>query len=320
MNNNYKSFPSDTRNGGLTIILPNLEEAIKLGATVKPNQVEGTCNCEDCKNNKDKDGWRIGHSFNDACMDIYKPDPIFLEKVEDAQEALIEVVQLIEPSMKPAYEGFGKRKESDGLMVDAGLLVSGDPLPFLDHKESEYKVKPDISGEGAYRILICTDVSWWGNPEMNCGVVGAFVTLLQQFRPVEIWIQQAWLDYSGNNTNPKSGVTLFKLEFAQGYSPQQIAFWVTSEFKDSPFSWAVNKALGRNTSGTSTVAEIECDLWLRGDWMKLAGMDGQKWGTMLYTDKIDWVATWVAKTAKQVAIIDPNEGQDSNKEEGGIRS
>ena len=301
----YKSFPSDTVNGGLTIILPNLEEAIQLGYAAS--------NTDNFYSTND--------SYEQAVQSIYKPsNSTFLQKVEDAQESLVELVQYIEPSMKPAYEGFGDRKEDTGLAVDAGLLAAGEPAPFLDHKKSEYKVRPDKAGDGAYRILICTDVSWWGTPEMNCGIVGAYVTLLQQFRPVEVWIQQAWVNRE-RNTGVRSGVTLFKLEFSSGYTPQQIAFWVTSPYKDSPFSYRVNRALGRRYTGTSTVAEIECDLWLRGDWMKLEGMQWQQWENMLFTDKMDWVAKWIAKTAKQVAIIDDSEQRNANDpSEGGPRN
>jgi hypothetical protein len=309
MNNNYKNFKSETKNGGLTILLPNLEEAVRLGYLYdwEPDK-RGQKQADVCKVKYDK-----------AVKDIYRPNPEFLQKVEDVQETLVDVVQQIEPSLKPAYEGFGKRREDEGLSVDAGLLASGDSMPFLDRKESEYKVKPDKSGEGAYRILICTDVSWWGQPDMNCGVVGSFVTLLQQYRPVEVWIQQAWLN--DTSCGAESGVTLFKLEFSSGYAPQQIAFWVTSPYKDFPFSYAVNKQLGRNCSGTSTVAEIPCDLWLRGDWMRLAGMNWEQWNKMLYTDKIDWVAKWLARTCKEVAIIDPKDQQDNfNNSDGGFRN
>jgi hypothetical protein len=89
---------------------------------------------------------------------------------------------------------------------------------------------------------------------------------LQRFGPVELWIQQGWLGKEDND-----GVTLFKLDFSQGFQPTQLAFWCGHELKDTSFSFEINMALGRATNCAKS--------FVTGKGIKSSEMDTlrQKW-------------------------------------------
>lgn len=170
-------------------------------------------------------------------------------------------------------------------------------------------------GDGAYRILINTDVSCFGDPTYQCAALCALIQILQEANPVEIWIQQGWMGNISNiedeedcetgemlvdaerlkhivkkKFNP-NGVTLFPMHKGGAVSPQHLWFWIGSHYKDSPFSWAVNRALGRINSGVSQSAEIPCDLYIYNEHMPVISSDDEG---------AQKLAEWVAHTAHKI--------------------
>jgi hypothetical protein len=306
-----KKYNSLTANGGTTILFDSLEEAIETGrdrlrrlldehrlkepeSTIKTHVI-----------GRDKPVERINTTtahylksleertkqFELAVKAILAGDDAVNQSIMDKADELVELVTAVEPSLAASYAGFERSEE--GIIADVGLLASGDDRPFFQRP-----AKGAISDQGrrgrAYRILLNTDLSWFGKPDDNAAVVGALVMCLQRFGPVELWIQQGWL-----GKGDKDGVTLFKLDFSQGFQPTQLAFWCGHELKDISFSFEINMALGRANGGSSKSAEIPADLFLRGDWMKVYGVN-ESFDNLMHTEKVDIMVKWIAETAMQV--------------------
>ena len=192
-------------------------------------------------------------------------------------EKMVEQAKEIEPSLtlEKAYT-----PSEEGEIFDAGKIASSDPMAFFAQNRTD---RPKSGrGDGAFRILINTDVSWWGDPTTQCAALMAVVLLLQRQAPVEIWIQQGWL-----GSTPTDGVTLFKIFSGGVIQPQNIFFWIGSEHKDSPYSFIVNRMLQRQQSRVSTSPELPCDLYIYGQFMPRID-DVEQWNN------------WIAQTAKQM--------------------
>lgn len=230
-----------------------------------------------------------------ACIEnIEKGDPEFKERISDMAEQLRDLVIEMAPSLSASYAGFNR--SDDGFTVSPELLAAGEEQCCIRRKQGGDSVKQG-AGEGAYRIVISTDVEWDGKPEDNASMLGALVLLLQQFKPVEVWVQQGW---TGNSYG--DGITMFKLDFTGAFDVTQLAFWCGNKNKDRVFSFLINKGLGRSESHSATTSEIPCDLFLRGDWMEKMGIDEYEFNRMLWTDKCDKMAKWIADTAVRIAI------------------
>ena len=272
-----KSFKSITTNGGTTIILDNLDEALSIAKSKKP-QVG------------DKSFYKTLEQCYEA---IERGDPSIKEESDNLIESLVDVIDNINPTFAKAKQGFERTEE--GLFTTTDLVATGEENSFLKRKDSELEIVSG-AGDGAYRIFINTDASWNGKTTDNAAVVGAIVTILQRFAPVEIWIQQGWL-----GRFPEDGVTLFKLDFLNGMDVTQLAFWIGHEGKDIPFSWHINRVLGRKCSRTSVKAELPCDLMLRGDWMIHAGItDPYNFANKLFTEKCDIMSKYIEMTAREI--------------------
>lgn len=214
-------------------------------------------------------------NLEEALREIEHGDPTINAEASKLAEEYAAHAKEIEPSLtvEQSY-----RANEDGELWDAGKIASHDPMAFFAPGRTE---RPKSGrGDGAFRILINTDVSWWGDPTSQCAALMAVTLLLQRQCPVEIWTQQAWL---GNHST--DGVTLFKVFSGAVVQPQNIYFWIGSEHKDSPYSYIVNKMLHRQSSGVSVPPEIPCDLYVYGQFMPRL-KDHDAW------------SEWVAKTAK----------------------
>ncbi len=310
-----KKHKSNTKNGGITIILDSLDEAINIGRGYVARRVaEERALAPESKHpvlriNRDKPSEteeitaadqmrsleRRARAFKRAVNAIRVGDQALNRSILDKAERLADLVTAIEPSLAANYAGF--ERSEDGIAIDVGLLASGDDRPFF--KRASQGEIGNQGGRGrAYRVVLNTDVSWFGSADDNAAVVGALVLCLQRFGPVELWIQQGWLgDYDDD------GVTLFKLDFSQGFEPAQLAFWCGHELKDNAFSFEVNMGLGRRSSGSSKSAEIPADLFLRGDWMKVYGIN-EGFDKLLHTEQVDLMAKWIAQTAMQILKSD----------------
>jgi hypothetical protein len=175
--------------------------------------------------------------FAECVENIQKGDPDFKEKISDMAEDLKEFALDLAPSLRANYAGFNR--SDDGFTVSPELLAAGEEQCCIRRKEGGESVRQG-SGEGAYRIIINTDVEWRGLPEDNASMIGALVTLLQQFKPVEVWVQQGWTGEQFGD-----GVTMFKLDFTGAFDVTQLAFWCGNKNKDRVFSFLINKGLGR---------------------------------------------------------------------------
>ena len=225
---------------------------------------------------------------------IVKGSPAMNEAIKKMTDELVNTCIEIEPSLTNSYGGFERWEDGDEVIPD--LLAEGNDRPFLRRARNGCEPKPG-KGDGAYRIIINTDVSWWGTPDMNASVMGALVVLLQTYGPVELWIQQGWMGSSSDD-----GVALFKLDFTGGFEPTQLAFWCGHEYKDAFYSRFVNRSLGRTGNGTSCYAELPCDLYMRGDWMSKAGVSGNTLTNSTPQERRAIMAKWILETVKVVAF------------------
>jgi len=239
--------------------------------------------------------------YDRAAKAITLGDPDSKHAITELAMKLMAMALEIRPSISSSYCGFERCEESEEVVID--LLREGDDNPFLRRKRSEQEPRSG-KGDGAYRIIINTDVSWWGKPEMNCGVMGALVLVLQQFAPVEIWIQQGWI-----GSDPDDGVSMFKLDFNGSFDPTQLSFWTGSPYKDTPFSFYISRSIGREGTETSTKPELPCDLFLRGDWMTLGGIEEYSFKQKSQPEQLELAAKWIAKTCNNILFSEEAENQ-----------
>lgn len=294
-----KSFKSKTRNRGTTIILDNVQEAIDWGRKWYDTLPD--------IEKQNIDFWYNSYHKNqkgfESCVDaISKGDDKFKHTVSEIIDDILDLIDAIKPVFSLNRSGI-KFEEEHGFTAAPELVAQGEQKYMISDKKynEELEVKKGKAGEGAYRVVINTDVSWWGKPEDNCALVGALIVLLQRFATVEIWIQQGWI-----GGHEKDGTTLFKLDFATASDISALVFWICHPGKDIPFSLAVNRGLGRESSATSCVLEIEADLMLRGDWQNAAGLTYSQLQKLMYTERLDIMAKWIANTAFKIVF----EGQE----------
>lgn len=307
-----KSYKSKTKNKGTTIILENVDEAIKFGRKWYAEYSDTDKISEQFWYNayqKDSEG------FEACATAISKGDTDFKNKCNDIIDDIIDLIDAIKPVFSLNRQGI-KFEEEGGFTVAPELAAMGDPKCMVSDKKhnEELEVRKGIGGEGAYRIIINTDVSWWGKPEDNCALVGALILLLQRFATVEVWIQQGWLGSSITD-----GVTLFKLDFSMASDITTLAFWITNPGKDVPFSMAVNKGLGRESTATSCAAELEADLMVRGDWQRVYKLSYHQLQNMLYTEKIDLMCRWISETAFKIVFNSPDDSGEWISEDRPIK-
>lgn len=314
---------SQTANGGRTTIIPSTTEAVALGASfiesmkeklaawsgqgVEKVEVEvfyrhnGKTRTKKQSFNKYTKKWEEDFgNYELAAKEITQGNPYTKREIAVLATRLMHLALDLQPSIASAYQGFERWEDGDEVLLD--LLRAGDDRPFLRRKRGELAPKPG-KGDGAYRILLNTDVAWWGTPVMNAGVMGALVLLLQQFAPVEIWIQQGWLGQDEDD-----GVSLFKLDFTGSFDATQLSFWCGSPYKDSPFSYFVSRALGRQNRKTSVHPELPCDLFLRGDWMTLYGVD-KGFDQKPQAEQEQLAAQWIVQTCSQMVFGEAAETQ-----------
>lgn len=287
------------KNGGFenqtTIVLEGLHEANDL---VKQAIGKGDFwpkNFEDffsiARANKNyKSYWQSGYwSIGDAdtfrkqtsdtlklCLDqIENGDPKVEGQINALTEDFVERAKEIEPSLTLDA---AIRPHEDGDLWDAGKIAESSPLSFFE-KEKQWRPKTG-HGDGAFRIVINTDVPWHANPTSQCAALMALVLLLQRSAPVEIWIQQGWL-----GDNEADGITLFKIFEGSQLQARNIWFWIGSPYKDSPYSWTVNRMLMRKDNCVSGAVEIPCDLYVYGSYMP-------------HIQEKEQFSTWVAQTSR----------------------
>ena len=315
------TYPS-TVNGGTTVILPSSRAACDMGQKKWDKEHEKMkgkdmkekvqiltsylTNRETTKTKKKtiqlgtwyKEIKATEKRFKACCDATLKGDPAMNEQVKDFSDQLVDLALMLEPSLS-SNEG-GWQTSDQGPIADPALIGSGAPNPCFRRRYDGDKAK-DGAGDGAYRIVICTDQPWFGNRVDNASIVLALITLLRKWRPVELWIQQGWVNNEGKTNGNSSGVTLFKLDCDGGVSPTQLLFWTSHPSKDSRFSRDVNESIGRTSKAVSNKSEVPSDLFLMGAWMKLYGIDESTIGMLPKEERMAKFGQYLVDTVKSVA-------------------
>jgi hypothetical protein len=125
-----------------------------------------------------------------ACRDAVSGDPEALHKAMQESDALIDLAVACEPRLarRPQWT-----RGDDGIWADAGLVASGDDSPCYGLTRSAFRDQA-ASGEPV-NVVVSTDSS---TPTSLAAFI-ATVRIVQQFRPVNVWWQGAWLADDGGN-------------------------------------------------------------------------------------------------------------------------
>ena len=319
--NEVITYPS-TVNGGTTIVLPSSKVACQVGQA-KYDKYHEEAETADLKQKVQVTTSRISTTnrkaistrsktvtlkhyykmlfeqedrYKNCCQAVMQGNPFddsIKEEVKQFADHLVEVAMMIEPGLSNNEGGWGQSEQ--GPIADPALIGSGAANPCFQRRHDGEESR-DGEGDGAYRIIICTDQPWFGNKIDNAGVVLALIAILQQFRPVELWIQQGWLGHGDAN-----GVTLFKLECEGGVDPTQLIFWTSNPEKDSRFSRDINDEMGRDAEAISHKAEMPCDLFLMGAWMKLYGIEQGQLGEDTKEQRLKKFGQYIVDTTKSIA-------------------
>lgn len=83
-------------------------------------------------------------------------------------------------------------REDDGMYADAALVAIGDDRPCFNRRRRSVA---ESAGDRRKRIVISTDCNKSASMEMAASVV-ATIRIVQQWQPVEVWWQGAWLNQS----------------------------------------------------------------------------------------------------------------------------
>lgn len=188
--------------------------------------------------------------------------PPRIDNISTLSRDLFNVVLNAEPSLN-----FEKKIErcniEDAVTLDIPTALTGDERCGYRWDRTDQD-RPAPGHGDAFRVLICTDVA------SAAGVIAGDSTavmltvcdILMQLGPVEFWVQQGW---HGNRRKNPISVSLFKLNFNGRPAPHQLWFWLSSEYKDHPFSSTIN-SLECGGSGTSRKAIIESDIFIGDDF------------------------------------------------------
>lgn len=222
------------------------------------------------------------------------------DSVSDWVQRIMDMALLLDPSLASGHSGFNITNEGEIAIPER--VAMGEEQCLAQRRRGGGEARK-TAGDGAYRIIICTDDDGTGQPadEMS-GMMGALVVLLQQERPVEIWIQQGWLG------GGEGGVTLFSVDFTGGFDPTALYFWCGHYMRDSVYSRFINSGLRPCGVGdhVSTCPEIPCDLYVH-KWMENYGIAPAEWRSMGPEDRAGTMAKWVVEQAYKVKEVDPFE-------------
>jgi hypothetical protein len=108
----------------------------------------------------------------------------------EASDALIDSVIAFDSRLarKPEWV-----RSDDGIFADAGLVACGDDSPCYDMTRAKLR---DFASAGM-PVVVCVSTD---SSEPASGALAAFITtvrIVQQFRPVHVWWQGAWLADTG---------------------------------------------------------------------------------------------------------------------------
>ena len=105
-------------------------------------------------------------------------------------DGLIDAVIACEPRLARKAQWI---RSDDGIFADAGLVASGDDSPCYDMSRAKFR---DVAAAGE-PVVVCVSTDSSEPKESTMAAFIATVRLVQQFRPVHVWWQGAWLCDSG---------------------------------------------------------------------------------------------------------------------------
>jgi hypothetical protein len=182
--------------------------------------------------------------------------PDLLNRITSLADRLADAVRELQPTLCATPKHY---RAEMGDIWDAGLIAEGDERPcFAPRYDGPEPSKGQ--GNGAYRILINTDTSFGRSDSENLATTLCLCNVLAHFGPVEIWVQQGWLNT--NNTDPasrSSGIVCFRVGELGSINPSALAFWLGSPYRDSVFSYVISRKIGRTNSGCSQSPAVPCD-------------------------------------------------------------
>lgn len=233
-----------------------------------------------------KGTWRVENyqkSFDECVQNILDGKipgyPTVVEEAKALADELKDLVLNLEPSLR-LDQSWTQVEQSD--VWDPGAIAAGEEKPCFQKNKEEKETKVG-AGDGAFRIVINTDVYCGGNPCFQAATMAALVDILQGKAPVEIWVQQGWIGHGAEN-----GVTLFPVHRGGAFDLSKVVFWIAHPGKDSPFSFVISRVLGRRCSGVSEASELPCDLYVYSLLAPLAEKDKAAY------------AEWIKATARKM--------------------
>lgn len=116
-------------------------------------------------------------------------DSVRLDKALEESGALIDSAILAEPRL--AKRATWTRSE-DGIFADAGLVASGDDSPCFDRRPAEIS---DTAADGE-PVTVCISTDGAPRPKAAAAFI-AVCRIVQQFRPLRVVWQGAWLADDG---------------------------------------------------------------------------------------------------------------------------
>ena len=179
-----KSFNSDV-NGGVTIVLESVAQAIEAGRSYHDNRIaeyQGLDPKTKFKVRMVKNP-RTGQSkssvmnlntliekiqarlncFNTVAKVVECGDASTRKAVNELADRLVDIVLELQPHIAQKFDGF--ERAEDGITAAVELVAIGDDRPCFRRKRGG-EPKPG-AGDGAYRVIINTDVAWWASARLR---------------------------------------------------------------------------------------------------------------------------------------------------------
>lgn len=160
--------------------------------------------------------------------------------VDGNKERLAKAVELSESLIADAIAADSRlakraqwRRQDEGEYCCAGLLASGDDEPFFKYSKAVVS-EATMSGEPV-RVVISTDDR--NIPEGTAAAFIATARLVQQFVPLEIWWQGAWL----SEDRRRGHVTLVPLVLGD-FDFSRLEFCIADTYRDN-FSFRVMSSI-----------------------------------------------------------------------------
>jgi len=162
-------------------------------------------------------------------------EPARLKQAVNISDRLIEEAIAHDPRLAKRAQWI---RRDEGEHVDTALLAQGDDQPF--YKRKRQTVCDETKAGEAVRIVISTDDNQV--PKDTAAAFIATVRIVQQFVPVEVWWQGAWL----TNDYPLKGFVFHVPLVKEDMDFSRLDFCIADGWRDN-LSWQVMAAQAVNT-------------------------------------------------------------------------